>query len=248
MYPKIIDYINNCIKNNTLSHAYIFYGPDEISKRKIAFWFANSILKNKDKKFHLDIFSFKPEASSDITIDLIRQMKKFVSLSPYSGTHKVAIIENAENLNDYAQNAILKIFEEAPVHAIIILCVKTLDSIRETIVSRGVKLPFWRLNDQKVVRLRSPQEEKFFDIFEKVIRGNNLELFSSFEDLHNGNKTPAIFELWIKFLRTKFIFSPDKKLFNLLKASQNIYFKINETNINPKLAYDELLLNLQNKS
>ncbi|MBI2635610.1 MAG: hypothetical protein HYW79_03680 [Parcubacteria group bacterium] len=258
MYPKIIDYLNNCIKSNTLSHAYIFYGPDEVSKRKIAFWFANSILKNKDEKFpaqgearqrwHPDIFSFKPEASSDITIGLIRQMKKFISLSPYSGTHKVVIIENAENLNDYAQNAILKTFEEAPVHAIIILCVKTLDSIRETIVSRGIKLPFWHSNEQKVVRLRSPQEEKSFSIFDKVVKSNSLELFSSFEDLHSDNKAPAIFELWIKFLRTKFIFNPDKKLFDLLKTSQGIYFKLNETNINPKLAYDELLLNLQNKS
>ena len=237
MYPKIIDYLNNCIKNDALSHAYIFYGPDEISKRKIAFLFANNILKNKDEKFHPDLFSFKPEFFNDILIDLIRQMKKFLSLSPYSATYKVVIIENAENLNDYAQNAILKIFEEAPIHAIIILCVKTLDSIRDTIVSRGIKLSFWRLPLQK--------EDRFFDIFEKIFKSNGSELFSAFENLNNSNKTLAVFESWLKFLRTKFILSPDKKLFGLLKISQNIYFKLNETNINPKFAYDELIMSLK---
>ncbi len=245
MYQKIIDYLNNCVKNDTLSHAYIFYGPDEISKRKTAFWFANNILKNKDEKWHPDLFSFKPEVFNNISIDLIRQMKKFLSLSPYSGTYKIAIIENAENLNDYAQNAILKIFEEAPIHAIIILCVKTLDSIRNTIISRGIKLPFWHLNGQKVVRLRSPQEEQFFDVFEKIFKKDSSELFSAFENLSNSNKTPMVFESWLKFLRTKFILRPDKKLFDLLKISQSIYFKLNETNINPKFAYDELIMGLK---
>ena len=234
MYQKITDYLNNCIKNDTLSHAYIFYGPDEITKIKTAFWFANNILKNKGTKFHPDIFSFKPEVFSDITIDLIRQMKKFLSLSPYSADYKIVIIENAENLNDYAQNAVLKIFEEAPIHAIIILCVKTLDSIRETIVSRGIKLPFWRYSDQK--------ENELVNIFEKIFKNNN---FSDFENLNKDYKTPMVFESWLRFLRVKFILSPDKKLFNLLKLSQNIYFKLNETNINPKLAYDELFINLQ---
>lgn len=237
MYPKIIDYLNNCIKNDTLSHAYIFYGPDEISKRKTAFGFANNILKNKDEKFHPDLFSFKPEVFNNISIDLIRQMKKFLSLSPYSGTYKIAIIENAENLNDYAQNAILKIFEEAPIHAIIILCVKTLDSIRNTIVSRGIKLPFWRLSYQK--------EEQFFNVFEKILKKDSSELFSAFENLSNSNKTPVVFEFWLKFLRTMFILRPDKKLFSLLKISQSIYFKLNETNINPKFAYDELIMSLK---
>src|SRR3989344_5063894 len=115
-YDKIKTYLNYCLDSDNLSHAYIFYGPDEISKRRIAFWFANNILKNKDARFHPDLFSFKPEIFSDISIDLIRQMKKFLSLSPYSGTYKVVIIENAENLNDYAQNALLKTFEEAPIH------------------------------------------------------------------------------------------------------------------------------------
>lgn len=237
MYQKITDYLNNCIKNDTLSHAYIFYGPDEIFKRKTAFWFANNILKNKDEKLHPDLFSFKPEVFSDITIDLIRQMKKFLSLSPYSATYKVVIIENAENLNDYAQNAILKIFEEAPIHAIIILCIKTLDLIKSTIVSRGIKLPFWRLPLQK--------EEKFFDIFEKIFKSDGSELFLAFENLSNGNKIQAVFESWLKFLRIKFLFSPDKRIFGLLKISQNIYFKLSETNINPKFAYDELIISLK---
>ncbi len=89
------------------------------------------------------------------------------------------------------------------------------------------------------------KEEKFFDIFEKIFKSDSSELFSAFENLSNSNKTPAVFESWLKFLRTKFLLYPDKKLFGLLKISQNIYFKLNETNINPKFAYDELIMSLK---
>jgi len=53
-----------------------------------------------------------------------------------------------------------------------------------------------------------------------------------------------IFKNWIDFLRTKFKNKPTKEMAGLLKESQNIYFKLNETNINQKFAYDDLILNL----
>ncbi len=43
-YEKTINYLDRSISKNMLSHAYIFYGPDENSKHKTAFWFANKIL------------------------------------------------------------------------------------------------------------------------------------------------------------------------------------------------------------
>ncbi len=160
-YPKITAYLDKCIENDILSHAYIFYGPDEIKKSQTAFWFANKILNNESGKFHPDLLSVKPELDGEIIISLVRQIKKFLILSPHTASYKIALIETAEKLNDYAQNALLKIFEEAPRHAIIILCVKTPDSLLSTIVSRGVKLPFWRRTEA----VFSGEENKITDIF-----------------------------------------------------------------------------------
>ncbi len=238
-YQKITDYLNRCVENNCLSHAYIFYGPDESAKRAITLKFANKIL-NSDFKFNPDLILISADTDEERSINLIRQLKKFLILSPYYGKYKIAVIEAAEKLNIYAQNALLKIFEEAPNHAIIILNAKTIDSIPETIASRGVKLPFWRQNN-----IEPPADEKIIETFNEIISDGLKDRYYIIEKF-DSYPTIEVFKLWLVFLRTKFLFSPNKKLSNLLKASQNIFFKLNETNINPKFAYDELILSLQN--
>ncbi|KKS44377.1 MAG: polymerase III, delta-prime subunit protein [Candidatus Azambacteria bacterium GW2011_GWA2_42_9] len=219
-----------------LSHAYIFHGSDEVSKRETAFWFANKLLSN-DKNFHPDLFLLKPDNQNGITIDLIRQLKKFLILRPYSADYKIAIIENGENLNDFAQNALLKIFEEAPDYALTIICVKSPDSILDTITSRGVKLPFWRIKKD------SPSiDKKTLETFNQMFNANFPNKYLCLENL--AYKPTEFFRLWINFLREKLLSGPTKELNNLIKINQNIYFKLNETNINPKFAYDELILSL----
>ena len=237
-YKKITDYLTRCIENNILSHAYIFYGPDENSKNKMAVWFANKILENKNLKFHPDLLSLKPEADEELSIKLIRQLKSFLVLRPYSSEYKVVIIETAEKLNRFAQNALLKIFEEAPIHAIIILCVKTLDSISNTIVSRAIKLPFWRIQPE----IATP-DKNLSEIFEAIFKTDSPDRYNYVEKF-NSQKVLETFKAWLNFLREKFKTNPTEKITDLLIKSQNIYFKLNETNINPKFAYDELLLDL----
>ncbi len=237
-YPKIINYLNGCLENSLLSHAYIFYGPDEDPKHEIALWFANTILKNKNFKFHPDLFFIKPGFNEEISIDWIRQLKNFLTLRPYSSEFKIVIIETAEKLNSYAQNALLKIFEEAPNHAIIILCAKTLDSISDTIVSRAIKLPFWRVQTEAL-----PPDKTISDIFELLLKTDFPNKYGHIEKLGSRNVL-EIFKAWLNFLRIKLKANPTKKITDLLTKSQNIYFKLNETNINPKFAYDELVLSL----
>jgi len=234
-YQKITDYLNKCIENNCLSHAYIFYGPDELAKKTIALKFANKIL-NPTFNFNPDLFLISADTDEERSINSIRQLKKFLILSPCYGKYKIAVIEAAEKLNIYAQNALLKIFEEAPNHAIIILNAKTIDSIPETIASRGVKLPFWRQTN-----IEQPVDEKIIEIFKEIISDESKDRYCIIEKF-NDYSVIEIFKLWIVFLRAKFLFNPNQKLNNLLKTSQNIYFKLNETNINPKFAYDELIL------
>lgn len=236
-YPKITDYLSRCIEIDALSHAYIFYGPDELAKKNIALKFAAQIL-NADAEFCPDLMLISADDDEDRSINMVRQLKKFLTLSSYSGKYKIAIVEKSEKLNPYAQNAMLKIFEEMPRQSIIILCARTADSIPKTIVSRGIKLPFWQKSNP----------EPFWD--EKIIKNFNDILNNNLKSQHyniekfNNFKAIEIFRLWLGFLRNKFSLNPNKKLAGILKISQNIYFKLNETNINPKLAYDELILNL----
>ncbi|MFH1990435.1 MAG: hypothetical protein ABIJ19_01090 [Patescibacteria group bacterium] len=234
-YQKVSQYLNRCIDKGSLSHAYIFYGPDEYSKNELVFWFANKILKNESFKFHPDLFSIESDPDEEISINFVRQLKNFLTLRPCLGEHKIAIIQNAEKLNSFSQNALLKIFEEAPKHVIIILCVKTLDSILGTIASRAVKLSFWQVEGD----LSLSGQFNFENLFE----ASSADAYNCLEK--NGiYKTPGFFKEWIIFLRTKFKNNPTKELTALLIKNQNIYFKLNETNINLKFAYDELILSL----
>ena len=272
-----------------LAHAYIFYGPDELAKKGVALKFANKILNpfdklkvnaeqsrsvNADFNFNPDLILISADTDEERSINSIRQLKKFLILSPYYGSYKIAVIDAAEKLNIYAQNALLKIFEEAPNHAIIILCAKTIDSIPETIASRGVKLPFWRQNNiepsadfvtpkadfvQPKADFVTPKadfvqpkedfvqpkgDEKNTENFNEIFDGNLKDPYYMVEKF-NDYAAIEIFKLWLWYLRTKFLFDPTQKLNNLLKVSQNIYFKLNETNVNPRFAYDELIINLQ---
>lgn len=235
MYQRTIEYLNKCVENNILSHAYIFYGPDEDGKKEVTHWFANKIFDCQEA-WHPDLFIIKPEVSDEVIISSVRQLKKFLSLSPYSAEYKVVIIENGEKLNSYAQNALLKTFEEAPAHAIIILCVKTADSILETIASRGIKIPFWRITEKAA-------DKELNNIFNKLIESNFSERYNLIEKLTNRESLSVFYE-WLKFLRNKFLENPNSKTAKVLIESQNIYFKLNETNYNPKFAFDELVLNL----
>ena len=240
MYQKITKYLNTCIEKDMLSHAYVFYGPDEPAKKAVALNFANKIL-GADSQLHPDLILISADAREERSIDMIRQLKKFLILSPYFGKYKIAIIEAAEKLNAYAQNALLKIFEEAPSTSIIILCAKTIDSIPETISSRGVKLPFWRNGNTLIPSLLA--DKKIIEIFKKILNEDSKNQYHDIQNLADY-KAVEIFQAWLEFLRNNLLSNPSKKSELLLKVSQNIYFKLNETNINPKFAYDELILNL----
>ena len=234
-YKKITDYLDKCLEGDYLSHAYIFYGPDEHPKNETALWFAAKLLKTEYGKFHPDLFFIEPDSDEEISINFVRQLKNFLTLRPYLGEHKIAIIKQTEKLNAYSQNALLKIFEEAPKHAIIILCAITLDSILGTIASRAVKLPFWQF-ERKLPLSNRP-------IFENLLRSTSADAYA-FLEKNGAHKSSEFFREWIIFLRTKFGENPTKELAELLVKNQNIYFNLNETNMNPKFAYDELALSL----
>ena len=70
-----------------------------------------------------------------IPIDQIRKINNWIRFSDYSNK-KIIIIENAENMNDKAQNALLKILEEPPDNTFFILLTCRPGEIIPTIKSR----------------------------------------------------------------------------------------------------------------
>lgn len=92
-----------------------------------------------------DLLYIKPE-DGQIKIDTIREVTRFLSMSPYEAKIKMVIIDEAEKLNINAANAFLKTLEEPPQDSLIILISEKPDLLPDTIRSRCVKLHFSPLN------------------------------------------------------------------------------------------------------
>ncbi len=81
-----------------------------------------------------------------IKVDIIRTLSKEMMLKPVSSKRRVFIINDADKMNESAQNALLKILEEPPTFSTIILICSNIDKIINTIRSRVTKIDFHPLS------------------------------------------------------------------------------------------------------
>ncbi len=87
----------------------------------------------------------KINSFSQIRIDQIRSITRFLSRLPLESIRSVVIIEGAELMTEAASNGLLKTLEEAK-SAIIILIASNLNLLLPTLVSRCQIVPFYNLS------------------------------------------------------------------------------------------------------
>ena len=118
--------------SNTLSHATIIYGNQGIGKSTFVYYLVNKLFyhlsMNQKSLNHQNLIINKThpnfkiidreinektnKISSYITINQIRNLKPFTQQSSISDLPKIILIDNADQLNINAANALLKILEE----------------------------------------------------------------------------------------------------------------------------------------
>lgn len=146
-FEKIKVFFETAIMNNSLAHAYIFSGQEMIGKKTFALELAALLgLKNHDGMPSPNLLVIDPsdsESGQSIAIDEIRKIKNFVSLSPYSGSRQLVIINDAHAMTVEAQNALLKILEEPNPASSFILVTSSPNLLLPTIGSRcqGIRFP-----------------------------------------------------------------------------------------------------------
>lgn len=164
---QIKNHLQNAIKQNNISHAYIFCGEKGSGKRTLAEAVAQTLqctnringtdaceicksCKQAKSHNHPDIKFITHEKTSISVDDIREQLNNDISIKPYSSQYKIYIIPDAGKMTGQAQNALLKTIEEPPGYAIIILITDNISNLLATIQSRCVTLNLKPLNNNEI--------------------------------------------------------------------------------------------------
>ena len=153
---EFLDFVR-LMKGGVLPHAWLIAGPLGIGKSTFAWKIAERLIlssvSDKSKKVELKsqiralsapgllvcekkLDSTGKKKKKFITVDEIRELKNFFSMTSLDSGWRVAIIDSGDDLNSSASNALLKILEEPPLKSIILIVSHTPARLRATIKSR----------------------------------------------------------------------------------------------------------------
>ncbi len=175
----------NAIKTDKVAHAYLFCGPRGCGKTTVARLLAKAVNCEKTdspepcnkcsscveimENRSMDIIEI--DAASHRGIDEVRELREGVRFGPTKGKYKVFILDEAHQLTSGAANALLKMLEEAPAHAIFILATTEAQKMITTIISRCQRFDFHKITVSKMIkRLSGIAKSEKIKIEEDVLK------------------------------------------------------------------------------
>ncbi len=161
------------INRGIISHAYIIEGAAGVGKKAFALDIARAVLCTGEKKpcgvcpscrkcsegNHPDLHIYAPDGNS-FKVDLVREIKHSVTLTPGEGDRAVYILKDAHAMTAAAQNALLKVFEEPPLGTVFFLLTEKREALLPTVRSRGRGVRLSAAEDGQVYRYLKAQFPK----------------------------------------------------------------------------------------
>jgi DNA polymerase III subunit delta' len=161
-----------------MHHAWLITGPEGVGKATLAYRFArrllagspeadslaldpaNSIFRRVAAGSHADLLTIErvlnektKRMKTQIAVEDVRRINGFMSLTPAEGGWRVVVVDGAEDLNGASANALLKILEEPPARAILLLVCAAPGRLLPTIRSRCRRLRLTPLADEPMGQL-----------------------------------------------------------------------------------------------
>ena len=134
--PQAVAMLKEMVENDRVPHAILFSGESGCGKTTLA-----RILK---LKLNCSDHDFSEVNCADFRgIDMVREIRQRMNLSPVGGVCRIWLIDEAHQLSSQAQNAFLKILEDTPKHVYFFIAttdpMKLLSTIRTRCTEVKVK-------------------------------------------------------------------------------------------------------------
>ena len=140
-----------------LSHAYILSGPAGSGRHTLARLLCGAMLcaasggerpcgrcapcRKVFSGVHPDVAVISgPGEGKPITVDQVRALRSDAYIRPNEGERKIYLLEQADRMNQSAQNAMLKLLEEGPAYAVFLLLAENGGGLLQTVRSRCEEL------------------------------------------------------------------------------------------------------------
>lgn len=186
-HREAADLLASAYRGGRLHHALLLSGPHGIGKATFAFHLAHHLLRYPRAEEAPETLSlpdpgtplFRQTAGGShpallhlarpynektktfrgaLTVDEIRRVNRFLSLTAHDGSHRIVVVDSADDMNTNAANALLKNLEEPPQRTLFILIAHSAGALLPTIRSRCQTVRMRPLEKEALLKVLSTLE------------------------------------------------------------------------------------------
>jgi len=170
-HRRIVALLSRALAEERLPQSLLFAGARGVGKRRTAIALAEAInclqpvsgtelprdacgtcasCKRIARGVHPDVLIVEPGEMGSIKVEQIREVIDRAGYRPFEGKRRVVVIDEADALAPFAQNALLKTLEEPPPASVFVLVSAAPDALLPTVLSRCQRLRFGELSAEDV--------------------------------------------------------------------------------------------------
>jgi DNA polymerase III delta prime subunit len=210
------DLIQTMRERDRLPHSILFYGGEGSGKTEMAIFTAKTILNDENPRLieenkHPDVFWVEHSGKlGGFSVETIRNVCSEAFIQPNNSYAKIYIFDDADNITNQAQNALLKLVEEPPDTVYFIFTAKSKSIFLDTMISRMTCIPL--PNVQK-----APDNEKVNEIINSVLRNDEYNVLKILSSLDNKDDFLSFLKDFENSLILKFDPKSAKKIYENIR-------------------------------